>query len=722
MRGLTALFVVASIGACKCDNVKSCSTDDECGPGARCTEGICVVSTATAGGGGATAGGGSTTAGGGTGGSGGTGGGSAMAGGGQSPALSGLVWHEPDAGIRVRTTSVSMRVSAVPTGADAGTVLYGAVLIDGGSPRAGMLSPQAGNVFTGQLAALVDGTWRVTASSGSLDASVLFTIDSTGPALIVEQPAVPDYGMNTADFLPTDPAGAAFRKDERVRVRVTSPDLDLATVQLTARYADAGVLTPAAPTDCSTSSFACREFTVDLSQIDLPMFGGDVIVTATGADDLMTPHRSSMPATLKVTRWQWARRIGQMGIGGSLRSTPAIGAGGRVFVPIANGINTGVAGLNADGGLAWPSVADSSVTGTIAVGRGMNGEYVFFQPSTALSTGTIKTVNAATGVVDMSRMCGGGGTGSANEAGVALFSENTTTVAGIGVQADTMDNRGRVLQVEPNLCREASSSTLRNVLAPGNLVATASSALTVGSNGNLRVFDYTGTMLSLRSIDQSVGGIGVVNGLAMLTSTRIAGGGGGGPGIGRIFAFDITATAATNAWDAGAPLSTPTSGPVAGAQGVVASIRSATDKVQVIRLSATNGAELARSRELAGSAFMGTAAPSPVLGSGGKTYVVDQNGRLFVMPSAFTSDAGQDWSAPLPAAVAGSVSASPTLDCNRRISTSQTGVLYLATESGWVVTYLVDSPGGLETGAVWPKYARDARNTGNFDGPPIGCP
>lgn len=52
---------------------------------------------------------------------------------------------------------------------------------------------------------------------------------------------------------------------------------------------------------------------------------------------------------------------------------------------------------------------------------------------------------------------------------------------------------------------------------------------------------------------------------------------------------------------------------------------------------------------------------------------------------------------------------------------SNSGVLYIATESGWLVSYLVDSA-GLQPGAPWPKFARDARNTGNFNGPPIDCP
>ena len=43
-------------------------------------------------------------------------------------------------------------------------------------------------------------------------------------------------------------------------------------------------------------------------------------------------------------------------------------------------------------------------------------------------------------------------------------------------------------------------------------------------------------------------------------------------------------------------------------------------------------------------------------------------------------------------------------------------MLYVATESGWVVSYLVDAR-GLDPSAPWPKFARDERNTGNFEAP-----
>lgn len=690
--------------------------------------GVCVERDGGSAGGGGTGGG--TAMGGGMGGGGGTagsGGGSGVGGGGGgtgggAPMLQGLIFRAPDAGLRTSATMLPIIVDAVPTNAPAGTVSVHAVRRDGGAPITGMLGTTGGNVFTGNLMGLGHGSWRLTAFSGAIDASVDFEVDTVGPALTVELPPVPDYGVNTADFLPEEGDGGAYRKDEVIQVRVTSPDLDFATGQLTARWGTGQPLAIATSTNCGTSTVACRAFDVDLSRVEMLALTGDIVFTATGADDLGTPHRSATAATARVTRWQWARRVDATR---AVRSVPAIGTGGRIFVGsgIGGGSPSGaLIAVDADGGVPWMPISDAPIVGPVAVGRGAMAEHVFYQPATAASSGTLKSVVASTGMPD-SQTCAGSSTiGSANEGGLALFNENAATVAAIGVQSESMtNNRGRVLVVEPGLCRETVASPLQRVQAPANVVTTSSTASLVGSDGNLRVFDYNGSLLTLRLVDESVGGVGTVNGLAMLSSTRVAGGGGGGPGIGRLFAFDFGATAASNAWDAGTSLSTPTSGPVVGQAGVYGVIRSGSN-ARLIRLASATGAESARTALLVGSSFSGSSIGSPVLGNNGKTYVVDENGALFVLPTNFAPDAGADWSAVLPTPVAGAVTASPTLDCNRRRPASETGVLYIATETGWLVSYLVDSPNGLDTTAPWPKYARDSRNTGNYNGPAIGCP
>ncbi|MBK7862499.1 MAG: hypothetical protein IPJ65_28610 [Archangiaceae bacterium] len=701
MKRLLAVVVLVATG---CVGGKPCQSNADCPDGyCEVSLGLCVI------GDGGTAGGGTSGAGGGAGGQGGGAGG--------ATALTKIRFEAPDAGLRTTATTLMLRARTEPVNADLTALQYAATSADGGAaPRTGTFTRMNADTWDLSLAGLVDSQWKVVAYSGAVDASVGFTVDLTGPALTVAVASpTPDYGTNVTDFVPSDDGG--FRKDETIQVRVTSPDLDLSAVQLSARYGSATALALSTSTNCGDGGVACREFSVDLSKVEMPAFRGDVVLSASGMDDLGNAQRASTSATARVTRWQWARRVGVAAI----KATPAIGNGGRLFVGLSSMTDSGVIAVNPDGGVAWPGVADEPVVGVIAVGRGASGEYVFYQSATATSKGTMKTLLASSGA-DGPLLCPGGGAGTTNgnEGGVALFAENTAAVASIAIQADTTDSRARVLVAEPQNC--APTTTLQSILAPGNVVASGSTAALIGSDGNLRVLDFNGTSVALRAINQSVGGVGLGTGLAMLSSTRVVG---GGPGNGRIFALDISGTTmAPDAWDAGVTLSTPTSSPVVGQSDVFSLIRSSSGKVRLIRLASANGAELARTSELAASTFPSTSAPSPVLGSNSKLYAVDPAGSLFVVPTAFAPDAGADWSAPLPTAVAGTVTASPTLDCNRRRPSSQTAVLYLATESGWLVSYLVDATPGqaLDPSAPWPKYARDSRNTGNFNGPAIGCP
>ncbi len=108
---------------------------------------------------------------------------------------------------------------------------------------------------------------------------------------------------------------------------------------------------------------------------------------------------------------------------------------------------------------------------------------------------------------------------------------------------------------------------------------------------------------------------------------------------------------------------------------------------------------------------------TPVLGAGGIVYAVGSNGAVL---AAAQTNLTQRWARPLDASITGAVQASATLDCNRQHPSSGTGVLYFATNAGWLVAYIVDSP-GLDSTAQWAKYQHDARNTGN-SAVPVDCP
>jgi hypothetical protein len=520
--------------------------------------------------------------------------------------------------------------------------------------------------------------------------------------------------MGTADFLPNDPdALGSFRKDATVRVRVTTTASDLATVRLSARYGTETAFEVTASTGC-VAAVRCEEFVLDLSRVPMNAFRGPVEVTAVGEDTLGNPGTVAAPLSLPVSRWNWARRVAQNTFA-SLTSVPAIGAGGRLFLAVSAGTNPGVVVVNADGSPGWAQ-PDTFVEGVVAVGRGTgSNEYVFYQPR----GGASKALNAQSGA--LVQPCGAGTVGT-SAGGVVLLAEGSAQVAGVSLQRGITNNRAS--QNEPGALRcLASVGEQAGVSSPGNLVAGAGAVYFVSTSGKLRLIDVApGISPEFGTLDAGVVGGG--NGLALLTATTVAGGG----AFSKLFAYAVsnsTLDSAVDAWPSGATLGPPISAPSIGVAGVYASLRSGTDAVEVVRVDKLTGALSAQSSSLVAgtvqSSFNGFGVGSPTLGEGGLMYVIDEVGALFVLPQNFTTSASPSWGVALPSVVAGNVSASPTLDCNRGVPGSETGVFYVATESGWLVSYLIDSK-GLDPLAPWPKYARDARNTGNFSGPPIGCP
>ena len=760
MRAL--LVVVACLAFVGCTfGANTCTKPADCTGGSVCDlTGFCVTpsdsgagggAAGAGGGGGVTGGGGATGGGGSTGGGGGvTTGGGGGTGGGQStpfcadaglacaewqecvPSTDGgtcedseyqLAWLAPDAGTLTRATNLTGQISVEKR--DGGVLLISTVPVLAGpgttATVSGMASPFTVSIGLGTAngtQSFVAG-WQDGGPIRQLDVEV----DRAGPIFLIGALVDAGYGLPTTDFLPVDSdAPGAYRKDEVLAVRVTTTSNDVATVKLVARYGTEQRHEVTSSTNCTAGGGRCDDFVLDLSLVSMTSFRGTVRLTVEGTDLLGNVGTEQTPTDLSVTRWQWARKLGGVGVG-SLRSTPAIGSGGRVFVGISNGTGNGVIALQPTGSVAWGPIGGGPVEGPLAVGRGTSGEWLFFNPN----SGAANSLSAANGTGGQS--CGAGTSGAANTGGVALLAENTANVGSISLQPGAVGNRGRYNEAQPGNCNSSVLDTLVGVLAPGNMVIGGASAYFVNSDGDLRRLGVgPGSAPSVGTLTQSVGGVGVVNGLALLTGTRVVGGG-GGPGIGRLFAFEVTQGApdiASNAWPTPTVLSSPTSGPSIGAAGVFAQYR-VSGRSNLLRVNSSTGVVLAQSTALGGavqSSFTANGAPTPALGAGNKAYVVDEKGSLFVVPQDFAMSADAAWAVGLPASLSAAgvvVTASPNLDCNRRIPGSQTGVLYIATETGWLVSYLVDSR-GLDPSAPWPKYARDPRNTGSYSASSVVCP
>jgi hypothetical protein len=237
--------------------------------------------------------------------------------------------------------------------------------------------------------------------------------------------------------------------------------------------------------------------------------------------------------------------------------------------------------------------------------------------------------------------------------------------------------------------------------------------------GKVERFTRVGTSFSHGS-PTSIASSGVINGLSLFDTndagTNVAGGiGGGGFGVGRVFV-----TSAETPGGVTGDNTTPrhASGLAVG-QG---------DVLFAVTQEANGGPGLLKKFSATGMAMSAVVWPSgftfnfedtmtpggttPVLGDDGWVYVVANNGDV---AGVRQSDLSVRWTRAMAGpSNMGQVLASATLDCNRTKPGSGTGIYYFATTGGWLVAYIVDSPGGLDSTAPWPKYQHDARNTGNL--------
>jgi len=537
-----------------------------------------------------------------------------------------------------------------------------------------------------------------------------YSVDLVPPVLSVTPAAAPVYPGDAGDFWPNDTT-PAWRKDETIDVTVTSSsaDLESSSVVVTARHGGEPAFTlVGTPTDCGAGY--CRVFRVDLSQVQMNAFADDVTLSATASD--VRGNAMTVPASgaVRVTRWQWARRVSTTE---GLKASPALDKNGLVYLGLAGSSSGALVPVGPEGVVGTPSSGDGPVEGSPTIGRNDAGvEYVFYQPTT--SGGTLKALD----------QLGCAGAGVTPKATPTILYDGTNNVMGVSLQGSGNGSQIVGFRAANNGCRLSTTDGLATINSPGNLVATGDSVYWGDSTGKLRAGTYSTVNLNFAvSTDfQTPGGVGIMNGLLLFDAGvgMEVGGGGGGPGIGRLFAYPIRLAQASS-WPAdGGYGSTPTSGPILTSSGMVAAIQdyASGTQVQVLRVAPTTGERLAMTSILGSSGFSSTEVPTPVAGEGGLLYVLDDSGLLAVLPQSFEEDASPAWMAP--PALVGTTSASPTIDCNRRRPATHTGILYFVTENGWLVSYIVDSK-GLDTSAPWPKYAHDIRNTGNVGVAIEGC-
>jgi hypothetical protein len=510
---------------------------------------------------------------------------------------------------------------------------------------------------------------------------------------------LPTY-VDEAGFVTNDPTDAGqVKKDETVTVRVTSDagDVDGGTVRVRVWAAgqewDAGQ-----GVACNVLGWAfCQDYTLALGPQRMDAFTAPVDVEVTGRDVVGNEGRADAGGLFTVTRWKWARRI--ISTTEVLKASPAIGAGGFVWVASAGGVTAGGLFRVSPDGEVTQVANDGPIEASPAIGRdGMGNDFVFYM-----------TTNGPIRILGDTANCGRGD--SSNVASLAILNDGDAGMRGVGLVGP--DNSRYIRALDPaSGCDGANADGgLPASIYPGNVVVTGDTVLYPTVEGTVERFTRAGASFNQGS-PTPIASSGVINGLSLF-GTNVAGG--GGVGVGRVF---VTSARMVGGVDGDITSPRHVSGLAVG-QG---------DVLFAVTQEATGGPGLLKKFSATGMAmsavvwpigftfnFSGTMTPggtTPVLGDDGWVYVVANNGNV---AGVRQSDLSVRWTRAMAGlSDVGQVLASATLDCNRTKPGSGTGIYYFATTGGWLVAYIVDSPGGLDSTAPWPKYQHDARNTGNL--------
>jgi hypothetical protein len=462
-------------------------------------------------------------------------------------------------------------------------------------------------------------------------------------------------------------------------------------------------MAPPPPTGCGAANF-CREYAVTLGPTNFSGFRG--LVTMTAKADDMTLNSSTVASSppLGVTRWKWARLVSNGGGTSELKSSPAVDDGGMLYLGIDRPAGFGGLAAVTDQGAIQQVSTVGPVIASPAVGFDGTRNWVFFEST----NGGIQTIENNT--------CGTGE--GANQGGLAITHDGLVSMRALGL-APSVGLRQVLADRGGSGCGGEFSAELGSVASmtfPGNLVTDDVSIFYPSTAGVLKRFSF-GVPITT-SPDTTVGA-GAISGIALFTSDgglKVAGGG-GGVGIGRVFV--ASADGGVTGVNPMMTVSGVAVGSDTGVPALFAVLQDGSELASLAKFDATGMTSLASvPLNLSFPIATTPGATTPVLGQGGFVYVVSSNGTVVI---ARQSNLGLRWQQSLPVGITGSVLASPTLDCNRARPGTNTGILYFATGSGWLVSYIVDSP-GLDTTAPWPKYQHDARNTGNSTVPITACP
>ncbi|WP_075207704.1 PQQ-binding-like beta-propeller repeat protein [Archangium violaceum] len=592
---------------------------------------------------------------------------------------------------------------------------------DGGTGGTQTAVSKNEGVYTTEWTPTGEGEYLLTVThpeAGGPSTTVRLTVDTTGPTFVVFVPPS-DAGVAAGGTTYGDPVpgfATAWRRDQvvPVEIRTNEPHLDVGTVTVALTGTDGGTTPAVAVTPLSGVCDAgfCGVAQLNLWEPSFNAFRGTMSVAAQGKDTV--GNSGSGSENIDVTRWKWAFD----GAAGAIRSGPAIGSRGTIYLGTAN-LSGKVFALTPAGALKWESQVGSVVGGPV-VGASDGGTELVYVGANSTSDGYLYALQSGDGgtLLRCSMPVAGafegalalGTTSTAqSETAVSVYNGNSGASLIVGIRP------GATLPC-PVIESPSGGEQIPFLIAGSSVLMRGDTIFFAGSAaGAPKVTSYVFGATAPRS-SWPVNAPTVTRSLVLVGSDVIAGAASSETVTGGLFkipqagAADVTRLyPAGTSWSSrvyslavGSALETPDN---------VFFGSEPTGSINFNRFNLTSTSLQPVSSNAAIRA-------APVVGANGNVYTATTNGTVRAL---LADTLTQRWTI---TPGLGTVEASPTLDCPRDASgalvAGNHGVLYVPA-GGKLYAFVVDSR-GLDTSAPWPKYQHDSRNTGNPATPITGCP
>ena len=534
--------------------------------------------------------------------------------------------------------------------------------------------------------------------------------DKTAPvfSIVVTPPPDRQGPANLTLYDPGSPDGGrdAFRRDESVRVTVTSvdQDVDAGSVQLLAHGVSGspGAALVVQLVACDSGNPAasnpfCREGTVQLASLQFEAFRAVAPLEVSGSD--LSSNLGKADAGVNVTRWKW-----RYSAGAPIYTTPAIADDGTIVFGTSDGGSGSVYALMPDGSEKWTRPELGPMKASAILGSA-DGGHQFVYVATAASTGKMLALDVSDGAAVATCPTGtafyaGGfmGTGALVTSGPSAFEG----ALGLASGSKLVNIRPTATGADPT-CITTDSPATQGFAS--NIVVAGADAFVATAEGLVRAFMLdSGNWVKNPSWGGGLGYVGVgdrsIQSVA-LTSLSVV----GTTSLKGIFELERGAGSLQASFPPGGLTSDPGGVLLMFDAGVFGDGQSPAPLLYSVSTDLTTG-----TTGPLGGALLGT----PVAGSGGMIYVASSNGSIEARRGALALV----WTVSLGSSE--SFLGSPTIGCSGRPADTE-GVLYLPSVTGNLFSVVVDSP-GLDPTAPWPKYQHDVRNTGNPTTPIQSCP